>query len=395
MKKIICAVINNREAMRCCIVAFTIATVFLVLRGAHAQEDKEANNETLLFQTTATLSATAQRTQQGLHKGLSVSFPVEANTRYASLITSQNLDSVLQLELENNSVFRDIFLGENAGVVFTPFFVPQNMEEEEQETLQPQNATTRKVSITALFHAPKKQNTVREDNEPEALGSYTLSVYKITSKHRIESLPFVEHEAPLTKADVIIGRISREYALSLTKNTRLYAFMASEVFDTLLEFSNAYGEVVASDDWIKDEARTTSLLSLVVPQDGTYFITPTSFSGAAEGAFSLRVFTTQNEALFSETATLSTKDTKIFKQHVREYPLSLNAEEAATISVSALSGGVEVIFARDDRSALYAQKVGNGKTKSMPVFAEDAGSYKIIIASDAPLPINYTIAVYK
>ncbi len=357
-------------------------------------ETTQERNETLLFQTTATLHATEKHKYQNLYKGSTISFPVQENARYAALITSQSLDSVLQLGIEGKNIFRDIFLGEDAGIVFTPFLSSQSSDENNAQMQTQKNETSSKVTITALFHPPEDKNSDASHNSIE-LGEYTISVYRITPQHTIEAFPFVENSAMLTNEDSIIGRIAREYTMRITKNTRLYAFMESKDFDTLLEFSNTYGEVVASDDWIKTDESSASLLSLVIPQDDTYVIMPTSFSGLSEGAFSLRVFTTENENVFSESTTLTKKDTKIFTRYIREYPLSLQAEDARTISLNTLSGNVEVIFARADRSALHTEKVKNGTTKDIPIFVTEAGDYKIIIASDGNLPAHYSIALYK
>lgn len=378
-----------------CIAVLVLLGGFLLVNRDLYAEDAEKRIETLLFQTTATLHSAAQRMHQGLYKGLTVSFPVQENTRYAALITSQSLDSVLQLELDGKSIFRDIFLGEHAGIVFTPFLSLQTQDEQNTEMHLQKNEVSSRVNITAFFHPPKKKKKSHVGDTRGELGEYTVSVYEITPGHTISSFPFVENNAMLTDEDSIIGRVAREYAMRIAKNMRLYVFMESKDFDTLLEFSNVYGEVVASDDWIKNDTFSTSLLSVVIPQDGSYFITPTSFSGMAEGAFSLRVFTTENETVFSETTTLNKKDTKIFKRYIREYPLTLQAEDATTVSVHALSGDVEVIFARADRSALHSQKVTSGTMKNIPVFATEAGDYKIIIASNGSLPIHYSIAFYK
>ena len=367
---------------------FYIGYIFLYIAYGYTQEtssdttsEKLSKSETLLFTTEASITTSTEKIDDSFYKGVTINFPAQAQNRYAAIIRSPTMDSLLRFSAQNKTVFRDIFLGENAGIVFTLA-----------------NPLTQQATITALFYTSNKKNTPTDLPQSlasaQTIGSYSVSVYTMNNPETITTFPFMR-EQTLTANTTIIGRVAQEYGVKLMENERIYVFMKSKDFDTLVEFSNRYGRTVASDDWVSETGIFTSLVSVLSPADDVYYITSASFSGTDTGAYSIMAIVTDNEQVLSKNETINSDDTKILQSRIKEYPVSLQKNDVMSVSVQVLSGNVEVIFAEQDRSALYSQRTQTGSVVLLPIFAEQAGNYKIIVATNDSTPVNYTITMYK
>ncbi len=351
------------------------------------QAESTIKEQVLLFNIEDIITQDYYERDKKLKKGITLRVPLAYGMRYGVLMKSNIIDPIIRIDVGDSFVFKDLYLGENAGVLFS---IPQRANNINQKNQHIQNTSRVGDAPTAIITALAHNNSMKKNGS----NSYTLEVYTIPPPQTIETLPSLLEEE-LNMDSIIMERVMKEYAIKLTADTRIYVYMNSSDFDTFLEFSNWYGKSIVSDDWTNSRESSSSLITGLIPRDDTYYILASSFNGAKTGQFFLDVQVSNNEKVFSYTDKITNQDTKIFDTYMKEYSLPLTKGEVRTIVAETFSEDINVIFANSNRSSLYVEKLTKGNSVDIPIYAQEDEEYKIILLYAGKASADYSITVYK
>ena len=320
-----------------------------------------------LFSSIGIINSLSQKVNTVLLKGNTVSWDVVAQKRYAVAVQSSTLDTVVRMILDNVTVYRDLYLGEQAGIVFSPI----------------QNST---VEITAFA------NTIFLSNDDSIQdGSYTIKVYEIQAvPEAIDTVPY-NTRSSIGVSDTIALRRAKEYKILIEQDLRVYMLLFSNDFDPLLELSDTYGRSTISDDWQGDE----SIITLVSPKTDNYFISISSFDGTQHGKYTLFVTTSKNEIILEDNNNISQLDKQLLSQYYKEYSITMKEREFRSLSLDAIDGDITVAFTTKEKQTIVQYDVKDTQSLSIPLFVHTQGEYLILLLSSTPVSINYTLKVYK
>ena len=320
-----------------------------------------------LFSSSGVINSLSQTVNTVLLKGNTVSWDVVAKKRYAAVVQSSTLDTAIRLNVDGITVYRDLYLGEQAGIVFSPV----------------QDST---VQLTAFA------NTTFFSYDAETFdGSYVMKVYEVQAEPDvIEQFPY-NSSSRIDEQHSLALRKAREYTITLQQDVRVYIRLFSDVFDPLLELSDTYGRSITSDDWQGDE----SIITLLSPKTDDYFITVSSFDGNQSGAYTLFATTSNNEIFLEESSTISQSDTQLLSQYYKEYSITMGEKDFRALDIHALDGDITIAFTTKEKQTIVQYDVAKKQRLSLPLFVSKRGEYLIVLLSSTPAIVNYTLTIYK
>lgn len=386
-----------------------------------------------------------------LYKGMSLFFNARADTRYAIISSSSSIDTLLRLNIANISVYRDLYLGEDAGIVFTPkndeqvvvtvfstgklngtmlakdvlaARTKQNDDISSNSTdaksnsfmrakSQVNNSTKNKDDVGAninsnnyygktvesvtdsLDSAIQGNNNVGDEVvsvllENQKLGEYHIEIFQLPSNPVLVEVPYFT-DGIFSDSDKVAHRVAQEYRIALDEGMRVYIRMESEEVDTLLEVSDRFGRAIISDDWTEG----TSLLTFEVPNTDDFFVTASSFDGIRLGEYQLEIVVSDNEMVEEIKGQITSNSPKILRKYASEYPLNIKSGEYMTAVVQSLDSTIEVAFVNESLNAIHFETIKIGDTKIIPLHITQEGNYKLLMLSDTRFVSNYILTVYK
>lgn len=344
----------------------------LAAAGLHAQSSQTRSNvetPSPLISVMGSINASSEVVNDILRKGSSVEYSVEKNKRYAVIAQSNSLDTVVRLALSDIDVYRDLYLGELAGIVFSP-------------------ALSGIAEFTAFAHNAQFTN---EEAQQADMGHYILKIFELhVPPEKIKSLPYTE-KSELQPGDSIALRVAEEYSLQLEQDQRLYIYMQSSDFDPLLEISDRFGRSIIADDWEERE----SIITLLAPFDDEFFITASSFDGTGLGAYFLELHTSKNELVLTDSGNVSAKDQKILSYYFRQYELDMKEGSYYSVEVQAWDGELILAFADSNQRFIVEYSIEEGEKLTLPLRARQSARYLLMFLSQNRAVVNYSFSVYR
>lgn len=433
--------------------------VFSLLPSVAQQEDQESQSSSeseevldnsivmyeeptvlgeLLFSIKGELNTLSEIIENTLFKGVTLYWNAKADTRYAVISTSSNVDTLQRLIINNISVYRDLYLGEDAGVTFTSdkevpvaitIFSPGKLDgsikaidiinsaakvtststrQDINRTgsgsdnttnnsmgtnLEPQTTILQDTRInidkTDIDAANKEKESTYAINGVK-IGEYFVEVYELPSNPDLIDLPYTQ-EGLLSNKNTIARRVSKEYRVNLVRDSRVFFRMISQEFDTLLEISDRYGRTIISDDW----GETSSLITFVVPKNDDYFVTASSFDGLRTGNYVIEILSSENELLDEIEGQVTPNSPKILRKYASTHELPIQKGGYMTAEVQALDNTLEIAFVNDALNAIYFDTIPKGQTRVIPLYAETSDKYQLLILSGQKVITNYLMKLYR
>ncbi len=340
-------------------------------RAVQEESIQTSSDATLLFSSSAVIHKNLELVNGVLRKGSTLQWPAKKDNRYAVLVRSNVLDTVVRLSADSLVVYRDIYLGELAGIVFSP---PEDFL----------------VQITAF--ASEHRSVATEGNEDNvAEGKYSIEVYKVEQEpFPIASLPY-QRAGILTSEQSLAFRIAHEYRLFLNKDQRVYLYMNSEEIDPLLEIADRYGKSVIVDDWQNKE----SIITMLAPKSDEYFVTTTSFTGTETGSYTLSLQTTNNTIVLEDNNNVSHKDKKLLSYYAKQYDVQMEKGSFYSLETQAWDGDIRIVFADSTLQSIVEYRVREGEKQTVPLYAEEGGLYSLLYLSSRAAAVNYTFSLRR
>lgn len=351
----------------------------------------------LQFSAKSSLYTSNEIIDEFLFKGTTVFWNAKKDTRYAVIASSEELDTLVRLGINTISAYRDLYLGEDAGIVFTP-----NKDTEVSVTVFSSGVLDGSIKAHDVFQMRKTETNdengttqselsqEKKIDETRKLGNYIVEVYALPSLPDMMNMPFSE-EYNMDNQNRIAHRSSKEFRVSLEQDKRVYVRMHSTDFDTLLEVSDRYGRTIISDDW----SDNTSLLTFEVPSTDDYYIVASSFDGRREGNYTIESIMSDNEKGEEIAGQITPKSPKVLKKYSSEHSIDLKKGEFLTAEVQALDNDIEVAFVKESLEAVYVETIRKGEKKIIPLYIESEGTYKLLMLSDQKVVSNYILTFYK
>lgn len=378
----------------------------------------------LIFSVKDDLNTHVEIVDKVLYKGLTLFWEVEENVRYAVIATSDTIDTLVRLTMNNISTYRDLYLGENAGIVFTSHkkekvaltvfstgrldgtLLAKDYSNRTQSTetvseilldrevaSSGDNTENSTEVIVEKNSELRTHNTITTENSSlpySFLGEYLVHIYKIAEPLPKVNVP-LEQENTLVSSNTLAHRVAHEYAVDLVQDTRVYVYMESSEFDTLLEVSDRFGRTVFSDDW----GEGSSLITFMVPNTDEYFITATSFNGVHTGLYTLKAVTSSGEEIQRISGKITPASSKILQQYAVEHEITIEKGQYMTAEIQALDTSIEVAFVNEQLQAIHFTTIGVGDTKVIPLYAAEDENYKLLVLSNQKTVSNYLLTLYK
>lgn len=370
--------------------------------NANTEFDEKSEQETELgtlnFSVKSDLYTSNEIVENSLFKGATLFWNAKQDVRYAIIARSDAVDTLVRLAINNISVYSDLYLGEDAGIVFTP-----SQDEQVSITVFSGGHLDGTIRASDVFQARIDTQVQSEEKEKNTgikteivqeeivkIGDYVIEVYELPDLPVLVEVPFNE-EGMLDRTNLIAHRASNEYRVNFEQDKRAYIRMFSQEFDTLLEVSDRFGRKVISDDW----GDGTSFVTFEVPTTDEYYISATSFDGRRQGQYMLQAEMTANEKISEATGQISPASPKVLKKYASEQVVDIGAGEFMTAVVQALDNDIEVAFVKESLEAIHAEPVYKGETNIIPLYVEKDGTYKLLMMSDQKIVSNYIVTFYK